>query len=59
MTYKFKKSKEKPYTSEFWYDISAGGYLKPEQFSSDPATIKAIKDAVALLEKLEAMCELQ
>jgi len=46
-----------PVTDDFWYDISAGGYLKAEEFSDDPATIKAIKDAVKLLEQLENMCD--
>jgi len=55
--YKFKKLEERPVTGEFWYDISAGGYLKPEEFSDDPETIKAIKEAVKLLQKLEYMCE--
>jgi hypothetical protein len=59
MAHKFKKLRKQPATQEFWYDISLGGYLKPEQFSSDPATIKAIKDAVALLQKLENMCDVQ
>lgn len=61
MKYKFKKFNDdnRPSTAEFWYDISAGGYLKAKDFSSDPATIKAIEDAVELLEKLEEMCELQ
>ena len=60
MKYKFKKpGKNGPYTSEFWYDIAYGGYLKPEQFSDDPATILAIKDAIALLKKLEDMCEFE
>lgn len=59
MTYKFKKSKERPSTSEFWYDIAHGGYLTAKQFSDDPATLKAINEAVSLLKKVENMCELE
>lgn len=54
MTYKFKK--KGPSTGEFWYDIAYGGYIKASDFSSDPATIKAIKAAVRLLQKCEKRC---
>lgn len=57
MKLKFKK-KIKVETSEFWYDISSGGYIKAEDFSDDPETIKAINDAVKLLQTLENKCEL-
>lgn len=59
LKYKFLKKKNPPSTSEFWYDISAGGYLKPEDFSKDKVTIQAIKDAIKLLEKCEQMCEIE
>jgi hypothetical protein len=60
MKYKFKKHTQniKPCTSEFWYDVAYGGYLKAEDFSADPQTIEAIKEAVKLLIKLEDMCDL-
>lgn len=56
---KFTQDDDKPSTSEFWYDISSGGYLKASDFSSDKATIDAIKEAVKLLQECEKMCELQ
>lgn len=59
MKYKFKKLKESPSTAEFWYDIAYGGYLRASQFSSDPGTIKAINESIALLKRLEDMCETQ
>jgi hypothetical protein len=57
MKYKLNKKKS-PSTVEFWYDISAGGYLKAEDFSSDPETVEAIKEAVKLLQLCEEKCEL-
>lgn len=56
MEYKFKK-KVNVSTADFWYDLSAGGYLTPEDFTKDKETINAINDAVELLQKLEEMCE--
>jgi hypothetical protein len=57
--YKFKDlGDDRPSTGEFWYDISAGGYLKAKDFSDDPTTIKAIEEAVKLLSACEEMCEL-
>ena len=29
---KFKKGAEPMYTSDFWYDATMGGYIKPEKF---------------------------
>ena len=37
----------------FWYDITDGGYFKPEEALADPEQIEKVKDAVALLKDLE------
>jgi hypothetical protein len=58
MKYKFKKNINVS-TQEFWYDLTDGGYLKPSQFSDDPATLTAIKEAIKLIKQLEKMCELE
>lgn len=42
---------------EFWYDLSSGGYLSGEDFSSDPYTIQKIDEAVALLMECENVIE--
>lgn len=55
---KYKFTDKKPVTSEFWYDICEG-YLNPKDFSDDPDTVRAIKDAIKLLQKLESLCELE
>lgn len=55
---KYKFSTNRPETSEFWYDIGAGGYLQAEDFSKDKDTIKAIKDAIELMKLCEERCEL-
>lgn len=57
MGYKFRKRKTPPRTADFWYDLNSGGYLKAEDFSKDPETIKAINDALKLIAKCEEMCE--
>lgn len=46
-------------TSEFWYDISKGGYIKPEEILVDPEMAKRVKDAVALVGAFEAACKEQ
>jgi hypothetical protein len=55
MKYKFKNLKKPIHSSEFWYDIAYGGYLKPNQFSDDPETIKEIENAIILLGICEEM----
>lgn len=37
----------------FWYDITDGGYFKPEEALSDPEQIKKVEEAVILLKSLE------
>lgn len=46
-------------TGEFWYDISKGGYIKPEEILVDPEMAKRVKDAVALVEAFEDACKEQ
>ena len=38
----------------FWYDLTLGGYFKPELALSDTEQVKKVKEAIALLEDLES-----
>src|ERR1700688_4403124 len=53
--YKLSAKKGLPSTYEFWYDLTDGEYLQAEDFSDDPATIRAIKDAVKLIKRCEKL----
>lgn len=46
--YKFKEPHET--TNGFWYDITDGGYLKPENLLIDEKKSKALNEAIKLLE---------
>lgn len=37
----------------FWYDITSGGYFKPEKVLADKEDIKRVNDALKLLRELE------
>ena len=38
----------------FWYDLTAGGYFKPELALADEEQIKKVREAKELLEDLES-----
>lgn len=44
-------------TSDFWYDLTYGGYLKPEEILDDPADVKRVNEAISILSELESLCE--
>ena len=43
-------------TSDFWYDITDGGYLNPDEMLENPEDAKRVKDAIAVLEEFEGSC---
>jgi hypothetical protein len=45
--------------SEFWYDLTDGGYLKPEEILEDPKDIKRVQAAIDTIREFEASCEKQ
>jgi hypothetical protein len=50
MNWKFKNAaKPQGSSNGFWYDITEGGYIKPEDVLENAAQVKAVKDAIALL----------
>jgi len=46
-------------TSDFWYDLTQGGYIKPEELLEDPKDIKSVKKAIKILREFEISCEEQ
>lgn len=44
-------------TSDFWYDLMDGGYLKPEEILEDEKDVKAVNDAIKVLMNFKESCE--
>ena len=56
--WKFKDGAKPQGSSDgFWYDLTDGGYLKPEKVLDDPAQLQAVREAVALLRSFEQALE--
>lgn len=36
-------------TSEFWYDLTDGGYIRPEELLDDAEQVRQVNGAIALL----------
>lgn len=43
-------------SSDFWYDLTRGGYLKPSELLEDPEVAKKVQEAVDLVEQFEDAC---
>jgi hypothetical protein len=46
-------------TSDFWYDLTDGGYLKPEEILQDKKDVEKVKAAIAVLREFSESCEEQ
>jgi hypothetical protein len=46
-------------TDDFWYDITDGGYLKPEEILESDEDIKQVNSAIKILKEFEDSCERQ
>jgi len=44
-------------TSDFWYDITDGGYIKPENLLENKADVLAVKKAIETLEDFRQSAE--
>ena len=52
--WKFKKNIKPVGTSNgFWYDITMGGYIKPEELLDDPEQLNKLEKALKLVETFE------
>jgi len=46
-------------SSDFWYDLTDGGYLKPTEICEKPEDAKRVLDAIAVLKDFKKSCEEQ
>ena len=44
-------------TSDFWYDLSDGGYLKPKDICADAAEAEKVEAAVNVILDFQESCE--
>lgn len=44
-------------TDDFWYDLTTGGYLRPEEILEHPSDVKRVEQAIRVLEDFEGSCE--
>lgn len=43
-------------TSDFWYDLTSGGYLNPEDILENPEDIVRVKEAIEIIKEFEDSC---
>jgi len=46
-------------TMEFWYDLTDGGYLNPDEILENPEDAKRARDSIAVIKDFENSCEEQ
>ena len=49
---KFRRGAGKVWSSEFWYDLTLGGYIKPEEML-EPDDAVRVTAAIAVIEEFE------
>ena len=57
MNWKFKEDAVPQCSSEFWYDMTDGGYIKPASLLADEDQLKALNDAVGLIQSFRESAE--
>jgi len=55
---KIKKGLEDS-TGDFWYDLTDGGYLDPDDICENPEDAKKVKEAIKVIKDFEDSCEEQ
>jgi hypothetical protein len=53
----FKKDADCIPSSDFWYDLTNGGYFNPEDFLENEEDIQKVKEAVILLKQFKQELE--
>jgi len=46
-------------TSDYWYDLTDGGYLNPDKICADKKDAEAVKNAIKVLQDFYNSCEEQ
>lgn len=49
MSYIFKPGASKIETSDFWYDLTDGGYIRPQDILCEPKQITRVNEALKVL----------
>ena len=44
-------------TSDFWYDLTDGGYLDPHEICENEEDAKKVLDAISIIKDFEQSCE--
>lgn len=44
-------------TSDFWYDLTLGGYLNPDEICESPEDARRVKEAIEVVKEFEDSCE--
>lgn len=57
MQWRFKDDAEPQVFNDFWYDLTCGGYIKPELLLADEAQVAELRQAVALVESFLSAAE--
>lgn len=53
MKFKFKITEPVGTSNGFWYDLTDGGYINPEEILEDPKQIERVNKAIMLLQRFE------
>lgn len=56
---KIKENLQEVQTSDFWYDLSTGGYLDPEKLCENEEDAKKVREAILVVEEYENSLEEQ
>jgi hypothetical protein len=56
---KIKENLQEVQTSDFWYDLSKGGYLDPEKLCENEEDAKKVREAIKVVEEYEESLEEQ
>lgn len=46
-------------TTDFWYDLTDGGYLDPDEICENKKDAEEVKKAIAILQDFQNSCEEQ
>ena len=44
-------------TTDFWYDLTSGGYIKPDEICEKKKDAEKVNDAIKIIEDFKQSCE--
>jgi hypothetical protein len=53
----FKKIKEPIQSDDFWYDLTSGGYIKPEKLLKNKEDVAKVKEAIKIIQQFQQEAE--